>query len=36
MPDAVTLMVAWVEPQFRSMLIKMADAMAHRCRAATG
>jgi hypothetical protein len=28
MPDAVTLMVTWVEPQFRSMLIKMADGMA--------
>jgi hypothetical protein len=28
MPPAVTLMVTWMEPQFRSMLIKMADGMA--------
>jgi hypothetical protein len=28
MPDAVTLLVAWVEPQYRDMLIKMADGMA--------
>jgi hypothetical protein len=26
--DSVTLMVTWMEPQFRSMLIKMADGMA--------
>jgi hypothetical protein len=27
-PDAVTLMVTWGEPQFRDMIIKMADGMA--------
>lgn len=26
--DSVTLMVTWMEPQFRSMIIKMADGMA--------
>jgi hypothetical protein len=27
-PDAVTLMATWMEPQFRDMLTKMADGMA--------
>jgi hypothetical protein len=27
-PDAVTLMATWMEPQYRDMLIKMADGMA--------
>jgi hypothetical protein len=27
-PDSVTLMVTWMEPQFRDMLTKMADGMA--------
>jgi hypothetical protein len=27
-PDAVTLMVTWMEPQFQSMVTKMTDAMA--------
>jgi hypothetical protein len=27
-PDSVTLMVTWMEPQFRDMIIKMADGMA--------